>query len=63
MRIEFHALLLLLAVAIVAGSPALAADRKVRSDVDVHELYARLSPGMSLQEVARLTGGQLDLLQ
>jgi hypothetical protein len=31
----------------------------VRSDVDVHELYARLSPGMSLQEVARLTGGQL----
>jgi hypothetical protein len=51
--------LLLLAVTILAGTSALAADRKVRSDVDVYELYARLSPGMSLREVAELVGGQL----
>ena len=52
-----HALL----VAVVTGlaDPAMAADRSGRSDVDVHDLYVRLSPGMSQREVASLAGGQL----
>lgn len=41
------------------GGPVLAADRGTRSDVDVYDLYARLSPGMTLREVATLAGGEL----
>jgi hypothetical protein len=47
------------AAAIVAGSSALAADRTVGSAVSVDDLYARLNPGMSLQEVGAVVGGQL----
>jgi hypothetical protein len=52
---------LLIAVAVtgLAGGPAAAADREVRSDLDVRALYERLSPGMSSREVAALAGGQL----
>jgi hypothetical protein len=49
----------LLAVAGLGGGPVGAADRGERSDLDVKALYERLSPGMSVREVAALTGGQL----
>ncbi len=49
----------LLLVAGLGGEPAGAADRGERSDLDVQALYERLSPGMSVREVAALTGGQL----
>jgi hypothetical protein len=51
--------LLVVVVVSLAGGPVLAADRGVRSSVDVHDLYARLSAGMSLREVAALAGGDL----
>jgi hypothetical protein len=51
--------LLVVVVGCLAGAPVLAADRGVRSDVDVHDLYAQLTPGMSLREVATLAGGRL----
>jgi hypothetical protein len=46
-------------VASLAGGPVLAADRRLRSGVDAHDLYVRLSPGMSLREVAALAGGDI----
>jgi hypothetical protein len=50
---------LCLSLAGLAGGPVPATERGVRSDVDVHDLYARLTPGMSLREVAALAGGEL----
>ncbi len=54
---------LLIAVAVtgLAGGPAVAADREVRSDLDIRALYERLSPGMSSREIAALAGGQLGM--
>ena len=51
----------LMAIAMVglAGGPTAAADREVRSDLDIRALYERLSPGMSSREVGALAGGQL----
>jgi hypothetical protein len=49
----------LLLIAGLGAGPVDAADRSVRSDIDVHALYERLSPGMSVSEVAALAGGQL----
>jgi hypothetical protein len=51
----------LLAV-VVAGpgwASVAAADREGRSDLDVRDLYERLTPGMSLREVGAEAGGQL----
>lgn len=50
------------AVLVVLGlgaGPVGAADRSVASEVDVHALYQRLSPGMSVQDVAAVAGGRL----
>jgi hypothetical protein len=38
---------------------AAAAEREVRSELDVRALYEQLQPGMSAREVATLAGGQL----
>ncbi|HWC05378.1 MAG TPA: hypothetical protein VHF87_21700 [Methylomirabilota bacterium] len=46
-------------VAVLLGSPVGAADREARSDLDVLALYDRLTPGMSLRDVAAVAGGQL----
>jgi hypothetical protein len=51
-----------LLAAVVAGSawaPVVAADREGRSALDARALYERLTPGMSLREVAEVAGGQL----
>jgi len=55
--VRFRTLALVVGIVAAAASPGTAADRMARSAVDVHELYGRLSPGMSLREVAGLAGG------
>ncbi|HEY7142117.1 MAG TPA: hypothetical protein VIE44_18645 [Methylomirabilota bacterium] len=57
-RMRWLRALLAVAVAGLAG-PVVAADREIRSDLDIRALYERLNPGMSSREVAALAGGQL----